>query len=436
MRLFEFFRRSQKAASFETLRRGQPDPAFVGDFLVDSFIYSHFGLSDADLKDLAATLPQTVRELAGFWITLYLCWILRMKVRAKYGDAFFEAAFEASRARLALGEPLVVGTAGFADTLTYWFQRLDDASASIGQTVEGIQIPMEFFAALCFLVLTPESPFFKQTEIPPGLDLDLAEVLQRAKAAALQLIELVGEVGGPLKPAVGDSGGDRSVLEWSSQPCFHERRLLLRNNNTFFPPERRSISEHELSAAKQMDAEMLKLFEESVGITIATLKNGGSIAIGKATGLLKEMEELVDHGSGLGSRAHVPLSMLQVGCDALRKIIEENVDEGNREGLMHAKDIIQRLSQLERHQAYIDVSRAEPTDRLPTLLTCSAEDLRLLFQELPSELADVSKAWQKSKEELRTFAIQLMRDSPEAKSKLLQDPEKLELLGIVVPARR
>jgi hypothetical protein len=91
MRLFEFFRRGQKPASFEALRRGQPDPVFVGDFLVHSFVDSHFGLSDADLKALAAPLPETVRELAGFWITLYLCWILRTKIRAKYGDAFFWA---------------------------------------------------------------------------------------------------------------------------------------------------------------------------------------------------------------------------------------------------------------------------------------------------------------------------------------------------------
>jgi hypothetical protein len=82
--------------------------------------------------------------------------------------------------------------------LSYWFQQLDKASASIGQTVEGIPLPMEFCAALSFLALEPESPFFKQTEIPPGLDLDVAEVLQRARTAALQLIELVGEVGGPL----------------------------------------------------------------------------------------------------------------------------------------------------------------------------------------------------------------------------------------------
>ena len=172
----------------------------MGDFLVHSFIDSHFGLSNAELKSLAAPLPEAIRQLAEFWITVYLCWIFRTKLRAKYGNVFCEAAVEAARARLALGEYLDAGTAGLADALSYWFQQLDKASASIGQTVEGIPLPMEFFAALSFLALTPESPFFKQTEIPPGLDLDVAEVLQLAKSAALQLIELVGEAGGPLKP--------------------------------------------------------------------------------------------------------------------------------------------------------------------------------------------------------------------------------------------
>jgi hypothetical protein len=200
MGLLNFFRRGQKPASFEALRKGQPDPAFIGDFLVYCFVDKHFGLSDTDLEDLVAPLPEAVRRLAGFWINLYLCWVLRTKVRAKYGDGFFDAAFEAVRARLALGEHLDGGTAGLADALGYWFQQLDRASAGIGQTVEGMPLPMEFFAALSFLALEPESPFFKQTELPPGLDMDVAEVLQRAKTAALPLIELVGEVGGPLKP--------------------------------------------------------------------------------------------------------------------------------------------------------------------------------------------------------------------------------------------
>ncbi len=62
---------------------------------------------------------------------------------------------------------------------------------------------MEFFAVPTFLALTPESPFFMQSELPPGLDPELAAVLERAKTPeVLQLIELVGEVGGPLRAGI------------------------------------------------------------------------------------------------------------------------------------------------------------------------------------------------------------------------------------------
>lgn len=197
MGFWDYFRRGRKPASFEALRKGAPDPVFVGDFLVHSFVDSHFGLSAADLGALVAPLRDGVRNLASFWVTVYLCWILRTKIRAKYGDAFFETAFEAARKCLARGGN---ETAGLADALNYWFQQLDRAATNLGQAVEGIPLPMEFFAALTFLALTPESPFFMQSELPRGLDLELGAVLERAKTpAVLQLIELVGEVGGPLK---------------------------------------------------------------------------------------------------------------------------------------------------------------------------------------------------------------------------------------------
>jgi len=235
-----------------------------------------------------------------------------------------------------------------------------------------------------------------------------------------------------------DSGGDDdSMLEWSVQPGFHERRLLLRHNNLFFPPERRSVSKHELSSAKQMDAEMFKRFEESAQLTIALfLQQREHYEIREAAKLQREVEETVNLGSGLGLGARDLLRPLKAGCDALAAQVETAMIAGSpndESAIRRHANLLRTLYDFERHQAYIDVSRAEPTDRLPTLLSCSAEDLRFLFQELPPELADVSKAWQTSKEELRTFAIQLMHESPEAKSKLLQERGKLALLGISIP---
>lgn len=156
----------------------------MGEFLVYSFLHDHFGLSDATIADLVAPLPDDLRDLARLWINLYLCWLFRMQVRAKYGDPFFDVAFAAARARLARGENLDPGTAGFADDLAWWFAQLDKAASSLGQTFQGKTIPMEVFAGWAFLTATPESPFFQTTEMPSGLDLDVAHILESAKASA------------------------------------------------------------------------------------------------------------------------------------------------------------------------------------------------------------------------------------------------------------
>jgi hypothetical protein len=95
--------------------------------------------------------------------------------------------------------------------------------------------------------------------------------------------------------------------------------------------------------------------------------------------------------------------------------------------------MIRTLNEFQRHQAYIDVARAEPADMLPTLLSCSSDDLRFLFQDLPSGLSGVSGYWKNAKNDLRVFAVRLMRESTEANVKLLQDLGKLELLGIDLP---
>ena len=58
--------------------------------------------------------------------------------------------FEAARARLAVsGE-----TMKFGDELRFWLEKLDHAASNLGQTVEGVEVPVEeYFAALTFLAL-------------------------------------------------------------------------------------------------------------------------------------------------------------------------------------------------------------------------------------------------------------------------------------------
>lgn len=197
MGLFSFFRRKPP----ESLRKGFPDPAFMGEFLVHSFVDSHFGLSKADLDDLTAPLPDAIRDPARYWTVVYLCWVYRMKLRERYGDGFFQTAFQTARARFAVTEATTV----FGDNLSFWFEQLDHAAANLGQSVKGVEIPMEYFAALAFLALSPDSPFFRQTEFPDSIDFDFAAVLEKARQSTLRLIEVAGDIGGPLKDSQAES---------------------------------------------------------------------------------------------------------------------------------------------------------------------------------------------------------------------------------------
>jgi len=175
---FSFFHRKQ-ATPIDS------SPAVFGGILVWSFCFEpHFGLSKADLRALAAPLLETIRGLANFWTVVYLCWVYRTGLRAKYGDDFFEAAFQSAYARLARsGE-----TATYGDDLRFWFKTLDKA----GNLVQAPEIPMEYFAALAFLGLSPDSPFFGRSDfVGYGIELELAEVLKKAKTSALPQIEML-----------------------------------------------------------------------------------------------------------------------------------------------------------------------------------------------------------------------------------------------------
>ena len=194
MGLLSFFRRTQVQQP-ESLRQGPPDPVFMGDALVYAFVDNHFGLTDPALDELVFPLPEAIRDPARYWTILYLCWLFRMKLRAKYGEVFFAQAFKAASARLEKSDE----TKGFVKELSFWFEQFDNGAQSLGQKVQGVEIPMEYFAALALLGLSPDSPFFRRSDLAGGdIEFDLAAVLEKGKKATQALIEAAGEIGGPL----------------------------------------------------------------------------------------------------------------------------------------------------------------------------------------------------------------------------------------------
>lgn len=200
MGLFRFLKtRKRVTDSFTNIRKGAPDSEFMGEFLVFAFVAQHFGLSDERLDEIVQALPDEVRESARLWVVTYLCWIFRLRICERYGNAFFDRSLKAARQRFAKGEDSQeVSTKGYADYLDFWLKQLDKASSNVGTSFEGKQVPLEVFAAWSFLALDPDTPYYQKTEFPGQLDFDVAEALTVAKQDRWASIERIVDIGGPI----------------------------------------------------------------------------------------------------------------------------------------------------------------------------------------------------------------------------------------------
>ncbi len=157
-----------------------PDADFMGEALAANFLVGHFQLKEDDFARLTSELPTELRGPARNWITIYACWLYRMSVRTKYGDAFFDAAFGATRRRLERKVDSIDGT-DFVRALEFWFDKLDDATKSLGMKFQDVELPFEVFAAWSFLALDADSPHRGKTEFSDHLDLTVADCLERQK---------------------------------------------------------------------------------------------------------------------------------------------------------------------------------------------------------------------------------------------------------------
>jgi hypothetical protein len=224
--------------------------------------------------------------------------------------------------------------------------------------------------------------------------------------------------------------GDEAALHWSAQPGLHERRLLIRLNNKFFPLERRRISKDELAWAKQTDAEILALFEQADAVIMSQLDRVESLSTVAALEFLKDFCELGLRGRGIGAVADDRVRQLNAASETLVRAIGESVNGQMRQIVDEAWAKIKNSNQPYQRRAFTDAFEIEGADRLPSLLSCDIDDLRFLFQELPPECTNLLASMRTTTEDLKSFAVQLMHDSSEARMKLQQQPGKLALLEI------
>lgn len=144
--------------------KGPPDPAFLGDFLVYQLLGDRFGLKEDSLVECVAEVPVDLREMTKLWILFYVAWLYKLYAASKYGQEFADELVSQAKQTLTKAASLAEGLEGIDSAFQFWFDRLDDSTDHVGTKVQETEIPFEVFAALAFLTMDIESPFYKTTE--------------------------------------------------------------------------------------------------------------------------------------------------------------------------------------------------------------------------------------------------------------------------------
>lgn len=384
-----------------------PDAEFIGEFLAANFLFEHFGLKDDDFARLTGELPTELRGPAKLWIIIYACWLYRMTVKAKYGEAFFDAAIGATRRRLGRKVDGFDGT-DFIHALEFWFDKLDDATKSLGMKFQDVELPFEVFAAWSFLALDADSPYQGKTEFSDQLDLAVADCLEKAKASTLRLIKFTVEIGGPLPENAAEAKAitdaalsrierdaispDEAVpLTWSASPGPSERHLLRRHGNVLFPQERRVVVQDQIDLARERDQASLRHLVEGLRETLEkVLAMPDFASMDQCKQILDELDDLrtqcLVHSGQEAMRWQTQIeSAAERVVSAMKESLSESVEkvrpfEEWRETLRVGQTLFQ-------NQAVLEVRRVPKEDVVPTVCSFDPGDIALLVESLGSDLA-------------------------------------------------
>jgi hypothetical protein len=184
------------SASSRPPQEAAKDPIFLGAALIDQLLGASFGV---DTVELTQALRPDVKGLVEIWTRVYLAWIFRSLAAVRYGQEFSQQMTLESVRLLGGLREIEPHRGDLGSQLSFWFTTLDKAVKQEA-TVEQIEVPLEFFAALSFLSLDHQSPYFQNASVADDstLILDVAQVLQSAKASGLGMIEACVEIGGPI----------------------------------------------------------------------------------------------------------------------------------------------------------------------------------------------------------------------------------------------
>ncbi|MDT3776219.1 hypothetical protein PJI16_01425 [Nitrospira sp. MA-1] len=181
--------------------KGPPDNKFLGTFMVVQFIESpRFGLEEAQYKEFTAELPNELKDCTQAWILFYLSWIFKLLISSKYGEVFTRQFVAQAVELFQKAENLQPGLEGLSNTFSFWMSNLDDSTSHVGKKFEGLEIPLEVFAAWTFLFLDEGSPYYKKTDTN-RIEFEVAKALILAKEAVVNRLQKAVDFGGPVEEA-------------------------------------------------------------------------------------------------------------------------------------------------------------------------------------------------------------------------------------------
>ncbi len=184
------------ANSYQT---NNPDPEFLGNFMVHNFLESQFNLKESqEYQKALSNIPENIRGLTEVWTLIYLSWVFSDLVNEKYGDQFTDKMLETANKKWVKAGEL---SGEYLEVFKFWFPTLDNlAKESIGKTFQGKEIPLEVFTTWAFLAQDSSSPFFQQAnpDIENNLAFTIAIALAEAKDGTVTYMKNVVDIGGPI----------------------------------------------------------------------------------------------------------------------------------------------------------------------------------------------------------------------------------------------
>src|SRR3954447_3830448 len=102
-------------------------PSFLGAQLLLQFVPEDRPLlTDQELADLTTPFSTEMRTLAELWIVMYVTWLMRLLVSAKFDEDVSDEMMASVYGRIATNQDRLPGIQSIADGIKYWFKELDE----------------------------------------------------------------------------------------------------------------------------------------------------------------------------------------------------------------------------------------------------------------------------------------------------------------------